>query len=140
MSEHTSGTPTPTRTSARSSRHLGGGGGVFELRKIDFGSLHFFSHHTHTRDAQKRALYDLSEDPSERTNLYQDNLDIVQHLSEALSHLIRQGRSTPGTIQENDALAIDFYWEPQFNENEYIETSDSPLEQDLPKRPAIPQD
>jgi arylsulfatase A len=83
-----------------------------------------------SHDLEKRAIYDLDTDPSERQNLYQDNPDIVRHLSSELSHIIRQGRSTPGEAVHLKDNNFDFYWEEQFNEYEYSESSDSPVIED----------
>ena len=86
-----------------------------------------------SHDSEKRALYDIEADPSERENLYQDNPDIVRHLSAELSHIIRRGRSTPGPSIELKDNDFDFYWEEQFNEYEYTETSDSPMRENAPR-------
>ena len=51
-------------------------------------------------------LYDLQADISERHNLAQRHPDIVQHLQELLTEYVRNGRSTPGPLQENDGDTI----------------------------------
>ena len=48
-----------------------------------------------------RQLYDLDADISERTNLIDTHPDIAQQLQDLLTTYIRNGRSTPGTPQEN---------------------------------------
>ncbi|UCC51107.1 MAG: arylsulfatase [Anaerolineaceae bacterium] len=51
-------------------------------------------------------LYDLQADIGERHNLEQRHPDIVQHLQELLTDYVRNGRSTPGPLQENDGETI----------------------------------
>ena len=48
-------------------------------------------------------LYDLSTDPSERTNLAAERPEEAQRLASLLDDLVRRGRSTPGPDQSNDA-------------------------------------
>jgi len=48
-------------------------------------------------------LYDLSADPAETRNVLADHRDIEAQLIDALQRSIRQGRTTPGKPQENDA-------------------------------------
>ncbi len=47
-------------------------------------------------------LYNLSSDPSEKENLYEQYPDIVEELRSMLVGYIVQGRSTPGQAQSND--------------------------------------
>jgi arylsulfatase A len=47
-------------------------------------------------------LFNLKEDPAERYNLYGDRPDKVGELKELLDKYRRDGRSTPGTPQQND--------------------------------------
>ncbi len=47
-------------------------------------------------------LYNLSEDPAERKNLYGEHPEIVQCLTALLQKYIDDGRSTPGKPQRND--------------------------------------
>jgi len=53
-------------------------------------------------------LYNLSNDPEETTNLESSEPEKLAELKSLLSKYISEGRSTPGAIQENDA--IDFKW------------------------------
>ena len=53
-------------------------------------------------------LYNLSNDPEETTNLESSEPEKLAELKLLLSKYITEGRSTPGAIQENDA--IDFKW------------------------------
>lgn len=54
-------------------------------------------------------LYNIEDDIEEQNNLYKKHPEIVEDLKLLLGKYIREGRSTPGTIQQNDA--IDFEWE-----------------------------
>ena len=54
-------------------------------------------------------LYQLSEDPGEENNLYDQHPEVVAELKTLLTKYILEGRSTPGTPQQNDP--IDFEWE-----------------------------
>lgn len=47
-------------------------------------------------------LYDVSTDIAESKNVYSDNSDVVEHLSQLLDQYIANGRSTPGPRQPND--------------------------------------
>ena len=47
-------------------------------------------------------LYDLQNDPGERTNLAEQNPEKVAELQKLLESLITAGRSTPGPKQNND--------------------------------------
>lgn len=49
-------------------------------------------------------LYDLATDPAETTNLQASENEQVQTLQALLAGYIRQGRSTPGTPQQNDPI------------------------------------
>lgn len=51
----------------------------------------------------KVQLYDLSKDPTETNNLEARNPNKVEELKRLLSLYIKQGRSTPGAHQDNDA-------------------------------------
>ncbi|HKK73909.1 MAG TPA: arylsulfatase [Saprospiraceae bacterium] len=53
-------------------------------------------------------LYHLASDPAESSNLALEQPEKVNTLTTLLSQYIAQGRSTPGTPQENDP--IDFEW------------------------------
>lgn len=44
-------------------------------------------------------LYDMENDPGETTNLYFKHPDIVNHLKEKITHIIKNGRSTEGKPQ-----------------------------------------
>jgi len=46
-------------------------------------------------------LYDLNADIGERRNVYGEHPDIVAHLTELMTHYVREGRSTPGEPQPN---------------------------------------
>ena len=47
-------------------------------------------------------LYDMSDDVSERRNVYAEQTPIVQQLIGLLEKYVRNGRSTPGTAKKND--------------------------------------
>ncbi len=53
-------------------------------------------------------LYNLSNDPAEAINLESSEPEKLKELKLLLSKYITEGRSTPGTIQENDAIS--FKW------------------------------
>jgi arylsulfatase A-like enzyme len=53
-------------------------------------------------------LYNLKNDPSETSNIYAENKEKVIELKTLLEKYIKEGRSTPGVPQKNDA--IDFEW------------------------------
>ena len=46
-------------------------------------------------------LYDLDADIGERTNVYDQQPEIVVHLTELMTQYVREGRSTPGVPQSN---------------------------------------
>ena len=48
-------------------------------------------------------VYDMQEDPSETTNVYLEHPEIVKELKALLKKYIKEGRSTPGKVQANDA-------------------------------------
>ena len=48
----------------------------------------------------------MKSDPGEKTNLYDENPEIVAELMGFLEKDIEQGRSTPGPKQENDAKIV----------------------------------
>jgi len=50
-------------------------------------------------------LYNLDQDPAEKTNLYAAHPEIVQRLGKLLIKYIRDGRSTPGPPQKNTGPA-----------------------------------
>lgn len=56
----------------------------------------------------KYQLYDLSNDIKESHNVIEDHPDVFKHLKALLTKQIKEGRSTKGTIQENDGVAV---WE-----------------------------
>ena len=47
-------------------------------------------------------LYDLSTDIGETTNLWDAKPELVTELTETMTRLVNEGRSTPGTAQKND--------------------------------------
>ncbi|ANW95294.1 arylsulfatase [Wenyingzhuangia fucanilytica] len=53
-------------------------------------------------------LYNLENDPSEKNNLYTENVIKYKELKNLLKKYIKEGRSTPGKVQQNDI--IDFEW------------------------------
>lgn len=46
-------------------------------------------------------LYNMENDPAEKTNLYDKHPDIVKELTSLMASCILNGRSTPGTPQKN---------------------------------------
>jgi arylsulfatase A-like enzyme len=48
-------------------------------------------------------LYDMQADPGEQRNLQAEHTDKVREMVARLKQLVRDGRSTPGTRQQNDA-------------------------------------
>jgi len=56
----------------------------------------------YTRHEQPGELFNLSEDPSQRINLYAEYPEIVRELKSLLKKYKRDGRSTPGKPQKND--------------------------------------
>ncbi|WP_289039955.1 arylsulfatase [uncultured Zobellia sp.] len=44
-------------------------------------------------------LYNMEEDPGEKTNLYFENPDVVKRLTQKIAKIIEEGRTTPGTPQ-----------------------------------------
>ncbi len=60
-------------------------------------------------------LYDLGADPAETRNLLADHRDIEAQLIDALQRSIRQGRTTPGKPQENDAR-VEWRYSPRPNQ------------------------
>ena len=62
--------------------------------------------------AKKRnqELYDLSNDPSETTNLIEKQTERAQTLRQKLTHIVRSGRSTKGNAVPNDTP----YWDDLF--------------------------
>ena len=51
---------------------------------------------------KRLALYNLANDISEKTNLYEQKPEIVERLMKELTEIILNGRSTPGPKQKND--------------------------------------
>ena len=49
-------------------------------------------------------LYNMKDDPTESKNVYQEHPEIVSELKDLLQKYIREGRSTPGKAQSNDAV------------------------------------
>jgi len=47
-------------------------------------------------------LYNLQNDIGEKENVYQDHPELVKRLTKLLTKYVKNGRSTPGTPQEND--------------------------------------
>lgn len=47
-------------------------------------------------------LYNMKEDPSETTNVEAEHPEIVSRLRALMAKYVRDGRSTPGTLQKND--------------------------------------
>lgn len=60
---------------------------------------------------ERKALYDLEADVSERKNLYKESPEIVERLREELTDIIKNGRSTKGPVQKNDKPA---WWKQLF--------------------------
>lgn len=60
-----------------------------------------------------KQLYNMNQDIGEQTNLVDENPEKVEYLVESLKKIVTDGRSTPGTTQENDA-AIDI-WKNHLN-------------------------
>ena len=54
-------------------------------------------------------LYDLSSDPKETKNLIDKHPDLVKQMTDILRKYVENGRSTPGTPQQNDKGEI--WWE-----------------------------
>jgi len=50
----------------------------------------------------KRELYDMKSDPGEQTNVIAGHPDLVSHLTERITEIVQNGRSTPGATQKND--------------------------------------
>ena len=76
------------------------GGGLFAVRqgrwKLILGkSSGGFTRYTPPPDAPAGQLYDLTRDPSERENLYENHPEIVGRLSALLERYQKQGRSYP---------------------------------------------
>lgn len=46
-------------------------------------------------------LYNLNTDIGERENVYDQHPEVVERLKQLLTHYVRNGRSTPGPVQEN---------------------------------------
>lgn len=66
---------------------------------------------SHSKDEDGLALvqlYDLERDIAESMNVQQMHPDLVEEMKEELACIVRNGRSTPGTRQHNDGVAV---WE-----------------------------
>ena len=50
----------------------------------------------------KIQLYNLKNDPTEAQNVYANNMDVAQEMTNLMIHYIKNGRSTPGLPQSND--------------------------------------
>ncbi len=57
-------------------------------------------------DLPKFQLYNLEEDPGEKENLYLERPEKAEELKIVLASYIHDGRSTPGTVQENAATNL----------------------------------
>ena len=53
-------------------------------------------------------LYDLENDPAEKTNLQDKHPEVVKTMVVALSIAIKEGRTTAGAVQKNDTPVPDF--------------------------------
>ena len=53
-------------------------------------------------------LYDMTQDASERTNLWKKRPEIVERLTQLVKKSVNDGRTTPGPIQKND-VEVDIY-------------------------------
>jgi arylsulfatase A len=49
-------------------------------------------------------LYDMENDYREMTNVYREHPDIVARLTEKITKIVQDGRSTPGPVQSNDGV------------------------------------
>ncbi|MFC5051438.1 arylsulfatase [Rubritalea spongiae] len=56
--------------------------------------------------APKGQLYDMENDESETKNLYTEKPEVVEKLLTMLEYEVKQGRSTPGEPQKNDAKKV----------------------------------
>ncbi|MGI9470305.1 MAG: sulfatase family protein [Rubripirellula sp.] len=64
---------------------------------------------------QKRELYDLDSDPSEKANVIKDHPDIAKRLTNQITEIVRNGRTTSGEPQSNDTpWWSDLVWMEQF--------------------------
>ena len=54
------------------------------------------------KKSEKRELYDLINDPKEKTNVIKDHPKINSHLTKKISAIISNGRSSPGPPSQND--------------------------------------
>jgi len=69
--------------------------GYFAIRKGDWKL-------TFPRDLKKQALYNLKDDPGEKHNVAAEHPDKVKELTDLLTKIVKDGRSTPGKPQKND--------------------------------------
>jgi len=75
--------------------------GYFGIRKGDWKL-------TFPKDLTKQALYNLKDDPGEKHNLINEYPEKVKELTDLLTKVVKEGRSTPGITQKNDGPEI---WE-----------------------------
>lgn len=54
-------------------------------------------------DGETVQLYNMETDPGEQKNLHKEKPDVVAQLTELLEKYVKNGRSTPGAPQKNDA-------------------------------------
>ena len=52
-------------------------------------------------DMSSMQLYDLAKDIGEKDNVYEKHPEVVAELRDLLIKQLREGRSTPGTVQKN---------------------------------------
>ncbi len=64
---------------------------------------------TKGKDAHPAQLYHLQDDLPESQNLYADRAETVTQLDALMQDLVRNGRSTPGPVQQND---VPVRWKP----------------------------
>jgi arylsulfatase A-like enzyme len=94
--------------------------GVFAIRKGDWKLIVAANTGLNARgrpnkknkNLSENILYNLKTDVGEHINLAEKHPEKVQELKQLLAKQIKEGRSTPGKVQQNDA--IDFPW-PQTN-------------------------
>ncbi len=67
---------------------------------------------TFPKNRDRQALYNLKEDPEETRNLISEYPEKVKELTELLTRIVKEGRSTPGIPQKNDGPATweQLYW------------------------------
>ena len=79
--------------------------GYFGIRKGDWKL-------TFPKNSDKKALYNLKDDPEEKHNLVSEYPEKVRELTRLLTKIVKEGRSTPGKLQKNDGPEIweQLYW------------------------------